>query len=340
MEVKVSVIMPIYNAEKYLTKSIESMLKQTLKEFELILVNDGSKDNSLMICQEFEAKDKRIKVVDKENEGACIARNTGIKLANGEYIQLVDADDYVENNMLEEQYNLAKKTNAEVVMCGMKYDVYKKNGQFEISESHYKDLILENQRDIKPIFMDLFDNLLFNYTHNKLYNTKFLKDNKLKFIEWLPIDQDTNFNIDVFKKLNGLTISSKSYYHYVKTFEETIVNRYHANKFKVRTFRYDRLKQMLIDWDIYDEENKRKLASMYIHHVIECFEIFNHKKCDLSLSKKKKEIEKILDTDQVKECMNILDRTNSFYTNILFKYMKNKYVSGIYLITKTKKLIK
>ena len=217
MNIKVSVVVPVYNAEKYLAKSIESMLSQSLREIELILVNDGSKDNSLAICQEYAKKDRRVTVIDKKNEGACIARNTGIALAKGKYIQLVDADDYIENNMLEEQYNLGEKTNAEVIMCGMKFDVHEKNGQVITSEAHYKDMVLNSQEEIKPIFMDLFDNLLFNYTHNKLYNAEFLKKNNLKFIEWLPIDQDTNFNIDVFKVLNKLTISTKAYYHYVKT---------------------------------------------------------------------------------------------------------------------------
>ena len=101
MNIKVSVVVPVYNAEKYLAKSIESMLSQSLREIELILVNDGSKDNSLAICQEYAKKDRRVTVIDKKNEGACIARNTGIALAKGKYIQLVDADDYIENNMLE-----------------------------------------------------------------------------------------------------------------------------------------------------------------------------------------------------------------------------------------------
>ena len=340
MSIKVSVVMPVYNAEKYLAKSIESLLSQSLKEIELILVNDGSKDNSLAICEEYAKKDSRITVINKKNEGACIARNTGIDIAKGKYIQLADADDYIDNNMLEEQYNLAEKTNAEVVMCGMKFDVHKKNGQVVISEAHYKDMVLNSQEEIKLIFMDLFDNLLFNYTHNKLYNREFLKKNNLKFIEWLPIDQDTNFNIDVFKVLNKLTISTKSYYHYVKTFEETIVTRYHANKFKVRTFRYDRLKELLENWGIYNDENKKKLASMYIHHVIECFEIYNHKKCDLNTKEKKQEIEKILNTKQVKECMNILDNTNSKYTRLVYKLMKKNNTNMIYLVSKVKAIIK
>ena len=162
----------------------------------------------------------------------------------------------------------------------------------------------------------------------------------IKFIEWLPIDQDTNFNIDVFKVLNKLTISTKSYYHYVKTFEETIVTRYHANKFKVRTFRYDRLKELLESWGIYNDENKKKLASMYIHHVIECFEIYNHKKCDLNTKEKKKEIEKILNTKQVKDSLEILDRANSSYTNMVFKAMKEGSVNIIYALCKVKKFLK
>ncbi len=161
MSIKVSVVMPVYNAEKYLAKSIESMLSQSLKEIELILVNDGSKDKSLAICEEYAKRDSRIIVINKKNEGACIARNTGISIAKGKYIQLVDADDYIENNMLEEQYNLGEKTNAEVVMCGMKFDVHKKNGQVVISEAHYKDMVLNSQEEIKLIFMDLFDTVGF-----------------------------------------------------------------------------------------------------------------------------------------------------------------------------------
>lgn len=340
MDIKVSVIMPVYNAEKYLGKAIESMLGQSLKEIELILVNDGSKDSSLEICNEYEKRDNRVTVINKKNEGACIARNTGIEKARGKYIQLVDADDYIERDMLEEQYNLGEKTDAQVVMCGMKFDVYQKNGQVIISEAHYKDMVLKSQDEIKPIFMDLFDNLLFNYTHNKLYNTEFLRSNKLKFIEWLPIDQDTNFNIDVFRVLDRLTISTKAYYHYVKNFEETIVSRYHANKFEVRTFRYDRLKKLLIDWDIYNEENKRKLDLMYIHYVIECFDLYCHEKCKLRFKDKKKEIKNVLKTMQVKEAVNEIEVTNSAYTNLVYKAMKKNRINSIYALVKIKKCLK
>ena len=95
-----------------------------------------------------------------------------------------------------------------------------------------------------------------------------------------------------------------------------------------------------MDWGIYNEENRKKLASMYIHHVIECFEIYNHEKCNLSVSDKKREIGKILDTEQVKECIKVLDKTNSFYTNLVFKQMKSNRINGIYSIARLKRVLR
>ncbi len=332
--------MPVYNAQKYLKRSIESILNQTLKEIELILVNDGSRDRSIDICREYEQKDSRIIVVDKKNEGACIARNTGIHLAKGEYLQLVDADDYCELNMLEEQYELAKSTNAEVVMCGLKYDISLKNGEVLYEEDHYQNAVLTGKQEIKEVMMDIINNMLFNYTHNKLYNLNFLKENNLQFTEWLPIDQDTNFNIDVFKQLNHLTLTTKSYYHYIKTFEETIVNRYHPKKFNVRTYRYERLIEMFKEFGIYTEENKKQLASIYIHQVIECFEMYFHEKCPLTPKEKKQQIKEILQTQTVQQPMAYVNQGKSRFTNLVLKSMKRNNSLFVYSLAKSKNLMK
>lgn len=340
MSIKVSVVMPVYNAEKYLKRSIESILNQTLKEIELILVNDGSKDRSIDICREYEQKDYRVKVIDKKNEGACIARNTGIYLAKGEYLQLVDADDYCELNMLEEQYELAKSTDAEVVMCGLKYDISLKNGEVLYEEDCYRNAVLTGKQEIKEVMMDIINNMLFNYTHNKLYNLNFLKENNLQFTEWLPIDQDTNFNIDVFKQLNRLTLTTKAYYHYVKTFEDTIVKRYHQDKFKVRTYRYERLIEMFKEFGIYTEENKTQLASIYIHQVIECFEMYFHEKCPLTPKEKKQQIKEIILKECVKDELRQISSMKSKFTDIILKLMKINSVQLIYVLVKIKALIR
>lgn len=332
--------MPVYNAQKYLKRSIESILNQTLKELELILVNDGSRDRSINICREYEKKDFRVKVIDKKNEGVSIARNTGIRIAKGEYLQLVDADDYCELNMLEEQYTLAKSTNAEVVMCGLKYDISLKNGDILYKEDSYRNAVLTGKQEIKEIMMDIINNMLFNYTHNKLYNLNFLKKNNLQFTEWLPIDEDTVFNIDIFKQLNHLTLTTKSYYHYIKTFEETIVNRYHSEKFKVRTYRYERLIEMFKEFGIYTEENKKQLASIYLHQVIECFEMYFHEKCPLTPKEKKQQIKEILQSQTVQQPMAYVNQGKSRFTNLVLKSMKRQNNFLIYSLAKFKNVMK
>lgn len=115
--VKISIIMPVYNIEKYLKECLDSILNQTFRDYEIICVDDGSKDNSLNILNEYAKKDSRFKIISQENAGAGAARNNGLKLAQGEYVQFLDADDYFEPTMLEEMYNKAQEFGADLVVC-------------------------------------------------------------------------------------------------------------------------------------------------------------------------------------------------------------------------------
>lgn len=117
MEELISVIIPIYNKEKYLSDCLESILCQTYKNLEIILINDGSQDNSKTICEKYASIDGRIKLISTENRGAARARNTGIDMASGKYISFIDADDYVARTYYQTMYNLALKYNAQIVQC-------------------------------------------------------------------------------------------------------------------------------------------------------------------------------------------------------------------------------
>ena len=114
----VSILIPIYNVEKYLPRCLDSLLNQTLTDIEIICVNDGSIDNSLKLLKQYQAQDNRIIIVDKKNGGLPSARNAGLDRARGEYVGFVDSDDYVEPSMFETLYKTAKKENSEVVICG------------------------------------------------------------------------------------------------------------------------------------------------------------------------------------------------------------------------------
>lgn len=114
----ISIIVPVYNVEKYLNKCIDSIINQTYKNIEIILVDDGSTDNSGKICDEYLLRDSRIKVIHKNNGGLSSARNEGINISSGEYIGFVDSDDWVEPNMYEEMYKKILYSNADIVDCG------------------------------------------------------------------------------------------------------------------------------------------------------------------------------------------------------------------------------
>ena len=118
-KIKVSVIVPIYKTEKYLSTCVESLLCQTLKEIEIILIDDGSPDNCPALCDNYALKDSRIKVIHKTNSGLSDARNIGIKEAAGEYIGFVDSDDWVKPEMFEKMYQNAIQNNADVVVCNL-----------------------------------------------------------------------------------------------------------------------------------------------------------------------------------------------------------------------------
>lgn len=166
---KVSVIVPVYNVEQYVAKCLESIKAQTLEDFECLVINDGSKDDSIKIAKETVKDDKRFKFYDKENGGLSDARNYGIEKASGEYLCFIDSDDYVDKELLELSYNMGKENNSDIVCFDMYY-VWE-DGNLEYSwGSNYKGT--SNYKDNPEI---IFSN---NSANNKLYKASFMKNRR------------------------------------------------------------------------------------------------------------------------------------------------------------------
>ena len=120
MKNKITIIVPVYNSENYIRRCVDSVLRQSFEDFELLLINDGSTDGSLKILREYEKSDKRIRVINQENMGVAKTRNKGIKLASGKYIMFIDNDDYIENDYINKYYNSIKDTDYDIVIGGYK----------------------------------------------------------------------------------------------------------------------------------------------------------------------------------------------------------------------------
>lgn len=206
--IKVSVVIPVYNVEKYIRQCLESVINQTLKDIEIICINDGSKDNTLKILEEYSQKDSRIVLIDKENEGLSAARNQGTELARGEYISYIDSDDWVDTHYLEALYNAAKKYNSDVacssiirVTAGRRRNklIYKK-------EEFTRDIDKKNELTNVPIY---------SYVWNKIYKRDKLIQSGVKF----PIGrvyEDIIWSIQAIYYLDGVVTVPSAIYYYRK----------------------------------------------------------------------------------------------------------------------------
>jgi glycosyltransferase involved in cell wall biosynthesis len=133
---EISIIVPVYDVEKYLKKCVDSILNQTFKDFELILVDDGSPDNSGAICDQYAEKDSRVRVIHKENGGLSDARNAGIEVARGKYLGFVDSDDFVNEDMYKQLYTSIIENNADLSICGI-FDLYEGKTPIKKTEKNY-----------------------------------------------------------------------------------------------------------------------------------------------------------------------------------------------------------
>ena len=227
MENLISIIVPIYNVEKYLNKCIDSIIHQTYKNLEIILVDDGSPDRCPQICDEYAKKDSRIKVFHKKNGGVSSARNIGLINSTGKYIGFIDPDDYIEPTMYEELLNTLKKSNAKISMCG--YASIKNNKIINIET--YENLT-EKIISSEKFLSDILDCKLLGITCNKL----FLKDknSNLQFNENIHYSEDTLLLFDFLNPNDTIAICTKKLYNYIKS--ESSINENIMSEKKMSCF--------------------------------------------------------------------------------------------------------
>lgn len=261
---KFSVIVPIYNVEKFLVKCIDSLLEQTYKDFELILVDDGSPDNSPKICDEYAEKDNRIKVIHKENGGLVSARKAGANIATGEYIVCVDADDWVELNYLETFANVIDSYNPDILLC----EFYNDDGVEKIYKPMFLREGLYNKENIeKEIFPYLIENINGKYISNNIWakavrrelylSYQNLVDDSIKFGEDIAVTKPCMY------KSNTIYIIKLPLYHY--RYNPTSI----TNSKKARNWDEPKTRDMhlekQIDMSIFDF--KEQIYRLTVHSV-------------------------------------------------------------------------
>lgn len=293
---KVSIIIPIYNVEKYLDTCIQSVLKQTLNDIEIILVDDESPDACPFKCDQYSLSDSRIKVIHKKNEGLGLARNSGLEIATGEYIAFLDSDDYVDLNTYEELYQIATKKNLDAIYYA--YENFSPTGvinghnedsnyQYYISPTAIKNVILDM---IGSKVKDKKDRIFQMSACCALYKREIIKTNNIKFhSERELISEDLIFNIDFLSKTKRIAFTPKTFYHY-RTNIQSLTRTVRLDRIEKNKFFYLYLKEKIQNSNLGDEANLRNMR-LFIGYSR--FAIRQVCKSNISLIQKKRWLSKI-----------------------------------------------
>ena len=218
--VPISIIMPVYNSEKYISKTIDSILSQSYTEFELLLIDDGSQDMSGKICDEYARKDARVKVVHKKNEGICATRNRGLKIATGKYIAFCDNDDIYMDNLLKDNLELALKYDADVVRFSRRMTTIRDDKIVSVGEMKgFKSRYIKKE-DFGKYFDEI--NLTGEGIWAGIYKKEFLDVHDIKFNELMKYGyEDLYFFTEVYMQEPSIVLNDKVYYNWIMRFQHS-----------------------------------------------------------------------------------------------------------------------
>lgn len=209
---KISVIVPVYNVEKYIEKCIRSIMEQTIKEIEIIVINDGSPDGSLEIINRLMKEDKRIKGITKKNGGLSSARNVGIKIATGKYIQHIDGDDWIEKDFLKSMYEFAEKENLDIVVSDYYEDYFNGKKKRKKGKKNSEKNIFNSQEYLKDFFYDGDAPAMWN----KLFKTSLYRKNNIFHPENIFVGEDLATTPRLIYFAQRIGYVKKAFYHYMQ----------------------------------------------------------------------------------------------------------------------------
>lgn len=336
MGVKVSIIMPAYNAEKTIEKAVASIMTQTLKDIEIIVVDDASRDSTRAILDKLAKQDSRLIIIKKEkNEGASAARNSGASIASGEFIGYVDADDWIEPDMYKELYESGIGNNSDLVVCGYKHDTMDldyKTILISRDVGMERKLLTDKESVIKEA-VSLDSKKLFAYAWNKLYRRKIIEQYHIKFAQ-LTLNEDYLFNMEYWNYIQRMSLIQNRSYHYVKASKDSLTQKFLKDHFQIMNNRFELMKELLQKNSCYFGQARERAANIYIKHAIAGMVKNCSSKSGYSLNEKFRMIHEMLNHPNAKEACQYAkaERKQEYICNFVYK-SKNQLLN--YLFART-----
>lgn len=335
MDVKVSVVIPVYNAEKYLKDCINSLINQDLYECEFIFVDDGSTDNSNKIIKQYLDIDNRIKLIYQENQGVSVARNNGLSKSIGRFVSFVDADDYISKNMLSTLYNKAINENLELIMFNYESSA---NGHKVCSNLCLPiNCKLDKKYIQNKILLKFIEGDELNSVCNKFYDNFIITKEKISFPKGLAIGEDTIFNIRYISKINNLMYINYIGYYYREVDTSATRNIVNKDYFKyaldIFTNNVYELEFINIDPDIIQKLKIKRLIDKVISNVY----IYLKPNKSMKFKDRYKYVKKMITNEYVVNSIptyiNEYYNQKGRYERCIIKMISKKNMIGLYLLT-------
>lgn len=266
---KVSVIIPIYNVEKYLDKCVQSAMNQTLQDLEIILVDDESPDSCPQMCDDYARMDARIKVVHRNNGGLGFARNSGIEVATGDYVTFLDSDDFIDHNTYEHLYNIAKANSLDAIYYKFKRFTNENEVQPGIATT---DIKTYKGDDIKELMLDIIasepeakvDHKIQCSSCTAMYRMDIIRRNNVRFhSERELISEDLIFNLDFLKHAKSVAFNSGEFYHY-RVNPTSLTSTIRTDRIEKNLILYKYIKDNLTEWGLDQHNGYERNARLFI----------------------------------------------------------------------------
>ncbi len=291
----ISIIVPVYNVASYLKQCIDSILSQDFKEYEVLLIDDGSTDESGKICDAYAKVHDHIKVIHSKNEGAGPARNKGIEIATGKYIMFIDPDDWMEPHLLVDMYNQMEKGKADLLIWSLQAKIYNSNNELLTTKPIIApELKLTTKKQCEQEFINIamWDDLLLGVPWNKLYRLSLINEYHIRFPK-LRRRQDIIFNIDYYKHITSLVTSSTIYSNY-RIIKTGYSNKVPQNYYEISLYVYNYFKETLESFGEYTHHTKGLLESYFVSDVMNVISLCMNPKWKWSLKRKYGYIKEII----------------------------------------------
>lgn len=339
----ISVVIPVYNVEKFLVRCLDSVIRQTYKNLEIILVDDGSKDNSGIICDKYQKQDNRIKVIHKKNEGLGYARNSGLDIATGKYVFFIDSDDYIEISMIESLYNDLKISKADTCIGGFKRII---GNEKIVNQNSLAGELFESNKIVSEVLSRMFgpdyldDTKIEMSVWKVLFSNEIIQKNKIRFpSEREYISEDIIFDTEYYPLSQRVYMSSNCGYLYCDN-EASLTNSYREDRFDKQVILNNELRRRAELLGIFDDVKRRLdnlLVSLarYSIKLEVAFSDVNGK------SKAKRNIKRICNNS---ELMCVLSNYSQegvrVFSRIVNWMIKKNYISMLYITMYLKNKLK